>query len=92
MLYTHAELGVSLPLTDWSADGRFFSFNGGNVLWTVSAAGQGTAFQLPPADFNVFGGRMSPDGQYMAYVSEESGTKEIYVRQFDPVSGFLPPA
>ena len=57
---THAELGVTLPLTDWSVDGRFFTFNGGNVLWTVSATGQGTTFQLPPADFNVFGGRMSP--------------------------------
>jgi hypothetical protein len=26
----------------------------------------------------------------MAYVSDESGAKEIYVRQFDPVAGFLP--
>jgi Tol biopolymer transport system component len=91
MLYTHAELGVTLPLTDWSPDGRFFSFNGGNVLWTVSAIGQGTAFRLPPADFNVFGGRMSPDGHYIAYVSDESGAKEIYVRQFDSVSGFPAP-
>jgi len=31
-LYTHAEFGVTLPLTDWSVDGRFFTFNGGNVL------------------------------------------------------------
>jgi len=90
LLYTHAEPGVTVPLTDWSVDGRFFSFNGGNVLWTVSATGQGTAFQLPPTDYNVFGGRMSPDGRYMAYVSDESGAKEIYVRQFDPLSGFPP--
>jgi Tol biopolymer transport system component len=88
LLYTHSEAGASTPLTDWSPDGRFFSFNGGNVLWTVSATGGKGAFLLPRAEFMAFGGRMSPDGRLLAYASDESGTMQIHVRQFDSSSGY----
>ncbi|MBK5254452.1 MAG: PD40 domain-containing protein [Vicinamibacteria bacterium] len=32
--------------------------------------------------FNEHSGRISPDGSWMAYVSDESGTEEIYVQSF----------
>jgi Tol biopolymer transport system component len=87
VMYRHQEPGAFIPLTDWSPDGQFLSVNGGNVLWTLSAHNN-SAFQMPPSEFNVFGARVSPDGRFVAYVSDESGTKQVYVRPFDPSSGF----
>src|SRR5208283_5497016 len=38
--------------------------------------------------FNDHTGRLSPDGRWLAYVSNESGTNEVYVRPFPrPASG-----
>jgi Domain of unknown function (DUF3471)/WD40-like Beta Propeller Repeat len=65
------------------------SFNGGNVLWTVSLSPLGRGVQLPSEAFNVFGARFSPDGRFAAYVSDESGRNEIYVRQFNASTGFV---
>jgi len=36
------------------------------------------------SEFNVFGGRFSPDGRWVAYRSNQSGKTEIYVLPFDP--------
>jgi serine/threonine-protein kinase len=36
-------------------------------------------------DFSEAGGRISPDGRWLAYQSDESGTFEIYVRPFPEV-------
>jgi Tol biopolymer transport system component len=88
VLYTHPDPGASIPLTDWSPDGRFLSFNSGNVLWTVSLSPLGRGVQLPSEAFNVFSARFSPDGRFVAYVSDESGRNEIYVRPFNASTGF----
>jgi hypothetical protein len=32
--------------------------------------------------FNQFGARLSPDGRWLAYVSDESGRNEVFVRSF----------
>jgi Tol biopolymer transport system component len=88
-LYQHNEPGAFIPLTEWSPDGQFVSFNGGNVLGTASIAGQRKLVELPPTDFNVFSARLSPDSRFVAYVSDESGRHEVYVRQFDVSSGYV---
>lgn len=36
--------------------------------------------------FNESSGRFSPDGRWIAYTSDESGSDEIYVREFSSVS------
>jgi Tol biopolymer transport system component len=88
LLYKHSAVGAFTPITDWSVDGKHLSFHSGNVLWTVSATGEARAFEMPRAGHNVFSGRLSPNGRFFAYVSDESGRKEIYVQPFDPSSGF----
>jgi len=41
--------------------------------------------------FDEFGVDISPDGKWIAYVSDESGRNEVYVRQFaDPGAGRVP--
>jgi serine/threonine-protein kinase len=40
---------------------------------------------LFPVRADHFGANLSPDGRWLAYVSEESGTREVYVRPFPSV-------
>jgi dipeptidyl aminopeptidase/acylaminoacyl peptidase len=37
-------------------------------------------------DANESNARFSPDGRFVAYTSDESGSTEVYVRPFDPAS------
>ena len=37
-----------------------------------------------PTRFNEEDGRFSPDGRWIAYVSNETGRDEVYVRRFNP--------
>ena len=53
--------------------------SGGDV-WTQSAGGLRTP--LLTSRFNEGKARLSPDGRWLAYVSDESGKAEVYVRQF----------
>ena len=38
-------------------------------------------------EFDETEGRLSPDGRWMAYTSNESGTEEVYVQRFRGVEG-----
>jgi len=51
-------------------------------IWAMPLKGD----QIPQAvlrtQFNEMDGRISPDGQWLAYVSDESGKWEVYVQRF----------
>ena len=49
--------------------------------------GDGPATPFLQTEFAERLGRFSPDGRWMAYVSNESGTDEVYVRPFPVSSG-----
>jgi hypothetical protein len=56
-------------------------------LWFVPATpnpagGDRTPRVYLQTEFNEHQGRLSPDGQWMAYESDESGRSEVYVRAF----------
>ncbi len=42
----------------------------------------GTATELLGSAFNEFQARLSPDGRWLAYVSDESGRKDVYVQPY----------
>jgi serine/threonine-protein kinase len=44
--------------------------------------GDSTTVSLLSGEFDEFGAALSPDGTLMAYVSDESGRNEVYVRPF----------
>jgi Tol biopolymer transport system component len=76
--------GVELP-EDVSPDGRSLVFtefirrtNGD--LWLHPLAGQGQAAPLTQTPFDEKGARFSPDGRWLAYYSNESGNREVYLR------------
>jgi Tol biopolymer transport system component len=51
-------------------------------LWLVSLGDRRSARPFFESAFRETGGAFSPDGRWVAYVSDESGTREIYVRPF----------
>jgi Tol biopolymer transport system component/tRNA A-37 threonylcarbamoyl transferase component Bud32 len=82
--------GGSFP-TDWSSDGRLILFHSvaktdsqrnGWDLWFVSVADRQPK-PLLQSVFNEMQGVLSPDGRWIAYVSDESGAFEVYVQAFD---------
>ena len=75
--------------SDWSADGRFLLYHGTdpqteNDLWAVPMVGDRTPSLLLKTPFRENNGAVSPDGRWVAYMSNESGRMEIYVRPFVP--------
>ncbi len=74
-------------LDDWSDDGRFLIYSelnakGKSQLWVMPLAGDRKPSPYFVSDFNEMQGQFSPDGRWTAYVSDESGHAEIYVRPF----------
>jgi Tol biopolymer transport system component len=77
-------------VTHVSHDGRSLLFTRENVqtqqdLWLLSLEGERKARPLLQARCNESDGRFSPDGRWLAYVSDESGRSEVYVRPFPAV-------
>jgi len=78
--------------TDWSLDGQLVVYESRDQqtdwdLWTVPAAGVGKAVAFLQTKFAERLGRLAPNGRWMAYVSNESGRDEVYVRGFPASSG-----
>ena len=76
---------TSLTATDWSA--RYLLFHwvteGQNrQISAFPASGSGKAISLREAAFDQGGARLSPDQKWLAYESNESGVREIYVDTF----------
>jgi hypothetical protein len=79
--------------TDWSPDGRFLLYwslgdpNTGSDLWALPMTGERKPIPFAQTTFNESDGHFSPDGKWVAYVSDESGTDQIYVAPFPGTGG-----
>jgi Tol biopolymer transport system component len=87
LLYKNEPGAGGLVLTDWSADGRFLSFYSADVLCLLPLTRGGKPIETIRTEFSVIGGRFSPDGRLLAYMSDESGRYEVYVRPLDYGAG-----
>ena len=82
--------GAGMVLTDWSPDGKFITFyTGVIVLVPVGTPGDAKSrkeIDWLREDYEAGQGRFSPDGHFMAYLSNEEkfDRGEVYVRPFDP--------
>jgi len=72
----------------WSPDGRFLMFSTtGNQSWVLRLDSQGHSVGKPYLFLNRgLAGKFSNDMRWIAYISDESGRFEVYVRPFDPNS------
>jgi serine/threonine-protein kinase len=72
--------------SSWSSDGRvlaFYQYEPGDRdrdLWVLPAGGQPEPFMVAP--FTDRAPMFSPDGRWIAYVSDKSGRDEVYVRPY----------
>ncbi|HEU5248358.1 MAG TPA: protein kinase, partial [Thermoanaerobaculia bacterium] len=80
----------------WSPDGRTIAYilvsrivtgKGERDVWLVSPDGKGKARPWLESPYAESAAALSPDGRWMAYVSDESGRKEVYVRPFPGAGG-----
>jgi eukaryotic-like serine/threonine-protein kinase len=94
------ELLLSTPndktADQWSKDGRFVIYSevdpkSKRDLWVLPVGPDAPADRKPvpflTTEFNEIQGQLSPDSRWMAYVSDESGQSEVYVRPFPAADG-----
>jgi Tol biopolymer transport system component len=81
--------GETLNPVSWSRDGRFLLYvqqntpKTGNDIWVLPLGGEPKPVLLLATEFNEGQPRLSPDGRWISYNSNDSGRAEIYVRPFD---------
>jgi Tol biopolymer transport system component len=95
----NAELLYERPLltaaTDWSRDGRFVIFQTpdpttGFHIWVLPLSGDRKPYPFLQSQSNEVLGKLSPDGRWLAYQSNETGSSEIYVQAFPGKEGKWP--
>jgi dipeptidyl aminopeptidase/acylaminoacyl peptidase len=69
---------------DWSPDGKYVVWQGGDGLWLVPTTGRGEPVQYLNERFRPHFGQFSPDGRWIAYSATELEREEIYVQSFPP--------
>jgi dipeptidyl aminopeptidase/acylaminoacyl peptidase len=78
-------------LLDWSRDGKLLyaaaDSLGGSDLWAVALDGERRPVPIATTRFDEGQGQFSPDGSWLAFVSDEAdGRHEVYVQSF-PAGG-----
>jgi WD40 repeat protein len=79
----------------WSPDGKYLTYLWGDgekmvSLWIVPVTGDAkrVAIVQPPSPrSNIYSYRISPDGHWVAYSSDESGQEEVYITSFPEGKG-----
>jgi serine/threonine protein kinase len=84
----HAE---GKPL-DWSPDGRLLAYGQSDPktlgdVWVLPLDGDGKPFALLHEPYDEGLAQFSPDGRWIAYVSNESGVAQVYVQSFPELTG-----
>ena len=72
---------------DWSRDGRYIIYENEDAetnydLYALPLFGDRKPFPYLRTKFNEAHARFSPDGKWVAYVSDEIGRSEVYVKRF----------
>ncbi|HEU5235675.1 MAG TPA: hypothetical protein VFU37_00955, partial [Pyrinomonadaceae bacterium] len=83
--------GLNTFPMDWSADGKFILYIVGDPktkldIWVLPLFGDQKPFPFLQTEANERNAKLSPDGRWIAYTSDESGINQIYVQSF-PDSG-----
>jgi len=78
--------------TDWTKDGRYVIFEKGSSatkedVWMLPLAGDKKPVPLLQGPYDESQARVSPDGHWLLYTSNETGREEVYVQSFPEPSG-----
>jgi len=74
-------------IEDWSQDGKYLLYSHGSngidaQLWAVPLEGERKPWMILTHAAILYGAHISPDGHWLAYESNESGTVQLYVIPF----------
>jgi Tol biopolymer transport system component/predicted Ser/Thr protein kinase len=90
------ETAYSKRADDWSRDGRYLieesppgagGSNTGSDIWVLPLFGDRKPFPYLQTEFNERFAKLSPDGRWLAYASDETKRLEIYVQTFPTPGG-----
>ena len=78
--------------SDWSRDGRYVAFTLAGTktnhdIWVLPLVGDRKAFPFVETEFEERNAVFSPDGHWLAYQSDASGSYEVYVAPFPGPGG-----
>ena len=73
---------------DWSHDGKFILYaenepNTNRDIWVLPVSGEQKPYPLIQSPFQESYAQFSPNGHWVAYLSNETGSDEVYVARFD---------
>jgi len=80
---------------DWTPDGRALILELADPstrydIWRLDLSDTPTATPFLQTQFNERCSRLSPDGHWLAYVSDESGRDEVYIQSFPQPGSKIP--
>jgi eukaryotic-like serine/threonine-protein kinase len=68
---------------EWSPDGKLLLYRNGPITWALPLDGT----SKPWGPYSMENARISPNGRWVAYTSNQSGRSEVYVKSFPPSEG-----
>jgi Tol biopolymer transport system component len=77
-------------LSDWSRDGRYLVYVANGDVWALPLSGESGAskpLRVTETAFTEYYATISPDSRWIAYDSNETGRREVYIQSF-PQPGF----
>ena len=82
-------------VTAYAPDGRLLFFEKQTVgrntdTWVLPLDASGTERRVLGSTFNEIGACLSPDGRWLAYVSDETGAGQVYVQPFPALDARFP--
>ena len=83
----------NLGIADWSPDNKFLLYNVLSAktktwdVWMLPLTGDRKPQPVLAEPYNELRSRLSPDGHWMLYNSNETGRDELYVQPFPPSGG-----
>jgi eukaryotic-like serine/threonine-protein kinase len=84
-------------LGDWTRDGKYLVYTADNDIWALPLSAKSDSkgpevkpIQITKTAFNEITPRVSPDGHWIAYASNEQGEFRVYVQSF-PEPGIKQP-
>jgi eukaryotic-like serine/threonine-protein kinase len=85
------DLAWNIYYAEWSRDGAWLIVSAegdrGDDLYALAAGRDSTARPILAEPFDEYQPALAPDARWLAYVSDESGRPEVYLRPFPGVNG-----
>jgi Tol biopolymer transport system component len=88
VLLPSSAAGATFPCC-WTPDGRYIIYQKRGVktrldLYALQLEGEKKEILLLSSPFDEMGPALSPDGKWLAYAADDTGTLEVYVQPFSP--------